>query len=186
MEDQKILDLFWARDEQAITETQQKYGSWCEGIAYRVLNNREDAEECASDTFMTAWDNIPPKRPKILSAWLGRISRNLALTRYRSYHAQKRGGGETALVLEELQLCASSAVTPEGALDRAAAAETINRFLAGLKKGQRCVFMRRYWYMDSVAQIAERYDLTEGQVTALLYRLRRQLKAVLAEEGIEV
>ena len=184
MEDHQILDLFWARDEQAITETHIKYGPWCSSIAYRILENTEDTEECISDTCYTAWTHIPPQRPGMLRAWLGRITRNLALTQYRKTHAHKRGSGEVALALEELEYCVSGGETPEGVLDRHQLTAAINRFLAGLGQQQRCVFMRRYWYLDPTREIAQRYGMTESQVTSLLYRLRQQLKDALLEEGI--
>ena len=186
MEDQKILELYWDRDEQAIVETQIKYGKWCTGIAYRILESQEDTEECVADTFMSAWDHIPPQRPTAFRAWIGKVTRNLALSRYRKQHAGKRGSGEVALALEELGDCVSGDESPEGSLDRELLYNTINTFLGELDQLHRVVFMRRYWYLDPIAQIAGRYDMSVNQVNSLLYRLRQQLRSRLEEEGIAV
>lgn len=184
MDDERIYQLYFQRNEEAIAQTHQKYGPWCRGIAMRILNRREDAEECVSDTYMNAWNNIPPQRPSSFCAWLGRITRNLALSRYRKLTAEKRGGGQTALALEELSGCVSGRDDPELAVEVREVAAAINRFLGTLPEKHRVIFMRRYWHMASVAEIAKAYQITEGQVTSSLFRSRKKLKAALEKEGI--
>ena len=186
MEDEEIYDLYWARDEEAITQTHRKYGPWCRGIALRILEIREEAEECVSDTYLQVWNNIPPQRPGVFRAWLGRITRNLALTRYRKTHADKRGGGQTALALEELQECVSGRESVESAQESQEIAAVINRFLASLPELQRNVFLRRYWHLTSIREIAEAYGMTESRVTSMLHRLRQKLRAMLEQEGVAV
>ena len=186
MEDREIVDLYWQRSDLAISETEKKYGRYCLSIAYRILASQEDAEECVSDTYLQAWNNIPPQRPSVFRAWLGRITRNLALTRYRKNHAEKRGGGQTALALEELGDCVSGGPTVESEEERKEIAAAINRFLAALPETQRIVFLRRYWHMTPIAEIAAAFSMTEGQVTSMLFRCRKKLRAMLEQEGIAV
>ena len=154
MEDEAIYDLYWNRDEEAIHQTHLKYGPWCRGIALRILEIQEDAEECVNDTYLQVWNNIPPQRPSIFRAWLGRITRNLALSRYRRNNAGKRGGGQTALALEELGECVSGKESTESQLESQDVAAVINRFLESLSVQQRTIFMRRYWHMTSIGDIA--------------------------------
>ena len=184
MEDEAIYDLYWNRDEEAIHQTHLKYGSWCRGIALRILEIHEEAEECVSDTYLQVWNNIPPQRPNIFRAWLGRITRNLALTRYRKNTAGKRGGGQTALALEELSECVSGTACTEEELENQELAELINRFLESLPQRQRTIFMRRYWHMASIADIAKAYGMTESQVTSQLFRTRKKLREMLEKEGV--
>lgn len=186
MEDEAIYDLYWNRDEEAIHQTDLKYGAWCRGIALRILNIQEDADECVNDTYLQVWNNIPPQRPNIFRAWLGRITRNLALSRYRRNNAEKRGGGQTALALEELRQCVSGKQCTEEQLENQAMAAVINRFLASLNQRQRTIFMRRYWHMASIADIARAYGMTESQVTSQLFRSRKKLREMLVKEGIEL
>ncbi len=185
MEDEEIYDLYWARNEDAIARTHEKYGSWCRGIAIRILEIREEAEECVNDTYLQVWNNIPPQRPNVFRAWLGRITRNLALTRYRKTHAVRRGGGQTDLALEELRECVSGRAM-ESDLDDREIAAVINRFLASLPEEQRNVFMRRYWHMASIRDIARIYGMSESRITSMLHRQRKSLRAMLEKEGIAV
>lgn len=184
MEDQEIYELYWQRNEQAIAATHQKYGTWCRGIAHRILNIKEETEECLSDTYFTAWNHIPPERPQVFRAWLGKITRNLALTRYRRLHASKRGGGETALALEELSYCVSGEETIESTMDAKEVVRVLDLFLAGLPELQRYVFVRRYWYMTPIAEIAEKLHISESKVTSMLFRHRKSLRAMLEKEGV--
>ena len=186
MEDQALIELYWTRNEDAITETRKKYGAWCRGIALRILELQEDAEECEYDTYLQAWNNIPPQRPGVFRSWLGRITRNLALSRYRKNHAEKRGGGQTALALEELGDCVSGGASVESEEERKEIATVINRFLAALPETQRNVFMRRYWHVSPIAEIAAAFGMTEGQVTSMLHRCRKKLRTMLEQEGIAV
>lgn len=186
MEDQQIIKLYWDRNEQAITATHQKYGSWCRGIAHRILNNKEETEECVSDTYLTVWNNIPPQKPKTFRAWLGKITRNLALSRYRRLTADKRGGGETPIVLSELSYCVSGNPGADVNMEAKEVTRILNQFLGDLNETQRNIFMRRYWHMASIAEIAQVYHISESKVSSTLFRLRKQLRAMLEKEGVAV
>ena len=164
MDDGQIIDLYWARSETAISETANKYGRYCHTIAYNILHNNEDAEECVSDTYMRAWGAMPPKRPNRLSTFLGKITRNLSLNKYERYTAEKRGLGQVPLVLDELQDCIPDIGGVEQIMEDTELTEIFNRFLAALPKDIRKVFMRRYWYMSSVKEIAEDYGFSESKV----------------------
>lgn len=184
MEDQEIIELYWNRDEEAIRATDRQYGSWCRAIANRILNIREETEECVADTYFSVWNNIPPQRPNVFRAWIGKITRNLALSRYRRMTAEKRGGAETALCLEELLECVSGEETPETAVESKHIVGVINRFLAVLPETQRSIFLRRYWYVTPIEEIAETYGMSRSKVTSMLFRQRKQLRAMLEQEGI--
>lgn len=186
MEDHEIIRLYWDRDETAIRATDEKYGAYCTAIARNILASREDAEECVSDTWLRAWNAMPPQRPNILSAFLGRITRNLSFNRCRFHTAQKRHGGELPLILEELEECVSGGETPEEALDRKALTQAIERFLDTLPPVKRSIFVDRYWYARSVSEIARRRHMTENHVSVTLSRLRQKLRRHLMERGIEV
>lgn len=183
MDDSSIVALYWNRSEQAIEETDKKYGSYCYSISYNILANREDAQECVSDTYLAAWHAIPPRKPGILSAFLGKITRHLAIDRWRKSSAQKRGGGEMILALEELEDCIADSHTPEQALDRRELSRVFHAFLAGLPETERKVFLCRYWYLDSVKEIAAFFGFTESKVASMLLRLRKRLRAHLEKEG---
>lgn len=184
MEDNQIIQLYFDRSEEAITQTAQKYGKYCHTIAYNILHNMEDSEECVNDTYWKAWSAIPPSKPKRLAAFLGKITRNLSLDKFRRYKADKRGGGEMALALEELGDCVSSSEKTEEYVDEMFLVETLNQFLASLSTEQRKIFMRRYWYVSSVEEIANEYGISQSKVKMSLLRSRNRLKQVLEEEGI--
>ena len=186
MEDSRIIDLYWSRDEQAIPETDQKYGSYCHRIAYRILSDELDSEECVSETYLHAWNTMPPRRPDVLPAFLGRITRNLALDRYDRERAQKRGGGEYSLVLDELGECIADQGQESDPTNELFIRDTLNSFLAGLSARNRKIFVRRYWYLSPISEIAEDYGLTESGVKSALARARNELKQLLAEGGITV
>lgn len=183
MEDTAIIDLYWARSQQAIAASQEKYGSYCHTIARRILDREEDAEECVNDTYLSAWNAIPPHRPEQLSTFLGRITRNLSFNRYRHDRAEKRGGGEMALILDELTDCVSDTDTVEQAIDRQELGRAVNAFVRGLPTAKRSIFVRRYWYADAVSTIAEDCGMRPGAVSKALERTRTQLKAYLTERG---
>lgn len=185
MEDKKIIQLFWNRDESAIPAAAEKYGAYCSHIAANILKDRQDCEECVSDTWLQAWNSIPPQLPQILSVYLGKITRNLAFDRYRYLHREKRGGSQTALVLEELGDCVSGIETVETEVESKELTETINAFLAALPEKKRNIFLRRYWYNDSVKEIALRFGMRENSVSMVLLRLKSQLKEYLRERGLE-
>lgn len=183
MEDQKIVDLYWSRSEAAISETQRRYGKYCYSIAYSILVNNEDAEECVNDTYMAAWKAIPPKRPSVLAAFLGKITRHLSIDRWRARSRYKRGCGEIVLALEELGECAAEE-TVEGALERKQLTLAFNRFLESLPETERRVFLCRYWYLDPISDIANYYGFSDSKVTSMLHRTRKKLRAVLEKEGL--
>ncbi len=186
MEDSAIIDLYWARQEQALAETDQKYGTYCRTIAYHILSSREDTEECVNDTWLRAWNAMPPQRPSVLSAFLGRITRNLSLDRWKLAKAAKRGGGQLPLALDELGECIPSSDLVEAQLEEKELSRQIDRFLRDLPERDCCIFLRRYWYVDSVSDIAKRYHMAEGSVKSTLYRLRKKLQAHLEKEGVAV
>ncbi len=185
MNDEKIVELYWQRDETAITETDKKYGKYCYTIAYNILGNREDSEECVNDTYTRAWNNIPPKKPSVLSTFLGKITRNLALDIYDKYSAQKRGSSQASLVLDELKDCIPSPDTTEKEIDNKELAEMLSRFLKSLDSESRNIFLQRYWYLLSVKEIARGFLFTESKVKMNLMRTRNKLKAFLEKEGVE-
>ena len=184
MEDNQIIQLYFERSEDAISQTAVKYGKYCHTIAYNILHNFEDSEECVNDTYWKAWGIIPPHRPKRLAAFLGKITRNLSLDMYRHYTADKRGGSEMAIALDELGDCVSSVESMDDYTEKKVLVDALNNFLASLSAEHRKIFMRRYWYVSSVKEIAEDYSITESKVKMSLLRSRNQLKAVLEKEGI--
>lgn len=186
MQDAQIIQLYWDRDEQAIPATAGKYGAYCAAIAKNILCSREDAEECLNDTWLRAWNAMPPHRPECLSAFLGKIVRNLSLNRYHHNTAEKRGGGQTALVLDELAELVCDTDTVEQALDQQALTAALNAFLGALSTQKRAIFLRRYWYFDQVRDIADRFGLTQNQVSVTLSRLRAKLRVYLLERGFEL
>ena len=186
MEDAQIIDLFWARSERAIAEADARHGRYCRAIAFSILRSPEDSEECVNDTWLRAWEAMPPKRPGCLSAFLGKLTRNLALNRYRRLRADKRGGGQVPLALEELGECAAAQSGMEGVEDRALILSVLDGFLASLSQRDRMVFLRRYWYFSPVAEIAGDYRLSQSNVKMILARSRKKLKAALEREGVQV
>ncbi|MCR5773544.1 MAG: sigma-70 family RNA polymerase sigma factor [Lachnospiraceae bacterium] len=185
MQDYEIVDLYWARNENAITETNVKYGSYCRKIAMNIVANAEDSEECINDTYLSAWNTMPEERPDLLAPYLATITRNHALTLYRKSHSLKRGSGQTALALEELLEVAGSSSTEEMA-DMSLLSEHLNRFLSGLEVNDRIAFVRRYFYVDPLSDIAKRLSMSESAVKSLLFRIRGKLKAYLIKEGYEL
>lgn len=184
MEDEKIIALYWDRSEAAISETDKKYGNYCFSIARNILTNKEDAEECVSDTYMAAWDAIPPQRPSLLATFLGKITRNLSIDRWRTQNRQKRGGGEVALALEELQDCIADPRTTESVLEGKRLAAVFNAFLDSLPETERRVFLCRYWYLDPIADIARCYGFSVSKVTSMLHRTRKKLRITLEKEEL--
>ncbi len=184
MEDNIIIDLYWERSEDAISETAAKYGGYCFSIAYNILSNKEDSEESVNDTYLAAWNTMPPRRPQILAAFLGKMTRYISLDRWKNRTAAKRGGGEVPLLLDELEECVTGTGSVEEEYLRKELVRNINRFLEGLPETDRKVFMCRYWYMDTIEDIAERFGFTESKVTSMLHRTRGKLKKLLVKEGL--
>ncbi|MBR6404603.1 MAG: sigma-70 family RNA polymerase sigma factor [Lachnospiraceae bacterium] len=186
MEDRRIVDLYWQRDETAIAETENKYGRFCFSIANNILRNREDAKECVNDTWLGAWNAMPPHRPEILSTFLGKITRRLSLRKWRARTAEKRGGGSMELSIEELEECIPSRQRIDEGLETAELAEIISTFLEALPPEERRVFMRRYWYFDSIRDISRRFGFGESKVKMMLKRTRDKLLICLQKEEIWV
>lgn len=184
MEDGELLELYHERSERAIAETRAKYGAYCLTVAGRILRDRRDAEECVSDAFLRAWNAIPPASPVDLRAYLRKITRNLAVSRLQSLTAEKRGGGEVELALEELSECIPSVDGPERAAEELAVREALNGFLEKLPELTRRMFVLRYWYVLPVGEIAKKLRVKESRVTVTLYRARERLRKELEEEGI--
>lgn len=186
MEDSKIIALYWERSEQALAETARKYGAYCHSIAYRILNDREDAEECVNDTWLRAWNSIPPNRPGLLGAFLAKITRNLSLNRCEKQNAAKRGNGEVPVVLEELEECIPAGAGVEQSVDFKLLTALLNRFLERLDAENRQLFVARYWYLYPVKEIAKQYGMGQSKVKMRLMRMRDELKELLAAEGFSV
>lgn len=184
MKDAEILDLYWERDEQALAETQKAYGSYCYSIAWHILFDREDADECVNDTWLRAWNAIPPARPGKLSLFLGTITRNLSLDRWKGRKAMKRGQGEMTLALDELAECIPDSRSTEDAVETAELERLLNVFLHGLPQRDCNVFLRRYWYVEDYQAIAQRYGMKLNTVKTSLFRTRDKLKKYLEKEGI--
>lgn len=184
MDDRRIVELFLERSEEAILETDIKYGRYCHKIAFNVLGNDEDSEECVNDAYMRAWGSIPPNEPDSMASYIGRITRNLALDKLRQKQSDKRGNGEVPVVLDELAECVSGHDELERRQDSTEIAAAIDSFLDELNSVERGVFMRRYWMMEPIADVANRYDISVSKTTTMLFRLRNRLKKHFMKEGI--
>lgn len=186
MDDGQIVQFYWDRDERAIPATADKYGNYCTSIAKNILGNPEDAEECVNDTYMRAWNSMPPHRPNVLSAFLGKITRNVSLNRYKQNTADKRGGGEVPAVLEEIAELVSDTDSVEQEVDRRELVKAIDAFWDRLPTEKRSLFLCRYWYFDSVSNLASRFGMTENHVSVTLNRLRLKLHNYLQERGFDL
>ncbi len=185
MDDGQIIDLYWNRDQRAVRETDKKYGKLLHSIAWNLLQSREDSEECVNDTYFRVWNAIPPARPGAFRTWLGQITRNLSLDRWKNRKAEKRGGG-AKILLGELEDCLPSQAGPERVVEEQELAEALNIFLRGLSPESRAMFLRRYWYGQNVAEVAEALGCGAGKVKSSLFRSRKALRTYLEQEGITV
>lgn len=186
MEDKEIVQLYWDRNERAIAETSAKYGRYCTNIAMNILNNLENAEECVNDAYLNVWNSIPPHKPGILSAFLGKIVRNLSLNKYKHIHTAKRGGNEFTLILDELGDIVSDEETSLDIVIRNELLKTINDFITALSEEKQYMFFRRYWYSDSIKAIAAECGRTENYVSVELGRIRNKLREYLTERGYDL
>lgn len=184
MEDSQILALYFARSEKAIQETDRKYGRYCYKIAYSILASRQDSEESVNDTYLSAWNSIPPRKPARLATYLGRLTRNISIDRWRGSNAQKRGRGEAALALDELSQCVSGQPGMDETMVQKEVIASLNRFLASLAEDERTVFLCRYWYVNSMEEIAQKTGFSLGKVKSMLHRTRKKLAANLQKEGL--
>ena len=185
MDDKAIIELYWTRSEKALSETAASYGGYCYAIAHNILSSREDSQECVNDTYLAAWNTIPPQRPAHLAAYLGKITRNICLDRWKQRTRLKRGGGEVPLCLEELSEVVSGSESLENDLIRRETLAAVNAFLSSLPETERRVFLRRYWYADSVSQIAGELGFTESKTLSMLHRTRKKLRKHLAKEELQ-
>ena len=186
MEDFEIVEMYWDRNENAITETDRKYGKYCRKIAFSIVTNKEDMEECVNDTYLQTWNSLPPQRPEKLSTYLGKICRNISINLYEKLTAEKRGGNETDACLDELGELIGSSSEVEEQLDLTVLTDLINKFLKKCEKQARTVFVQRYWYMMSVKEIAKENRMSDSNVKMTLSRTRDKLKVYLEEEGYSI
>ncbi len=185
MDDKEIIRLYNERNEQAISESDKAYGKYCYSIAYRIVDNENDAKEIVNDTYLKAWNTIPPQSPDSLCGYLGMLARSAAIDRLRYYKSEKRGGVRVDAVIMELSECTDNSYGGD-IVDKMALGKALSSFLKSLKKRNRNIFIRRYWYVDSVSEIADRFSLTENAVKAILLRSRRSLKKFLEKEGVKI
>ena len=184
MLDSQIVELYWQRDESAISQTDTKYGGLCRSISNNILRSYDESEECVNDSYLSAWNSMPTERPERLGAYMGKIVRNISISRLRQKTADKRGGGEYPICLEELRDCAGRGQGPERELELKELTEHIDKFLAGLKKQERDIFVSRYWYMAPVDEIAEKVGFSYSKTSSILHRTRLKLGLYLRKEGL--
>ena len=184
--DKNIVELFWNRNEQAISVASQKYGKYCRTIALNILQNKEDADECVNDALLGAWNSIPPNKPPVFSIFLARIVKNGAYDRLRRKRRIKRGGGETELVFEELEECVSGKSSIEDEFEFKELQKAINSFLKRLNAKHRKMFLLRYWYSFSITEIAAQFGTTESSVSVSLFRTRSKIKNYLTKRGYDI
>ena len=184
MEDQKIVQLYFNRDETAIQETKNKYENYCFSISRAILHNQQDSEEIVNDTYLATWEAIPPHRPVNLGTFIGKICRRLSINRWRMLSADKRGAGEVPLSLDELENCIPDGKSFSDTLQQSILTDCIDEFLSALKESERKVFVCRYWYFDSIADISKRFGFTTSKTKMMLKRSRDKLKDHLIKEGV--
>lgn len=181
--DSQIIELYWNRDAKAIDASMERYGAYCFSIASSILNDAQDAEECVNDTWLRAWNAIPPTRPTMLKVFLAKITRHLSFDRYKAGKALKRGSGNTALVLDELAECIAAETDVEGLVNAKELGAVINQFVASLPEREQNLFIRRYFFSEPIRVIARRYDMNENHVNVTLSRIRKRLRSHLSKEG---
>lgn len=186
MEDEQIVALFWRRDQEAIVQSQRKYHPYLSKIAYNILHDQEDSQEVVNDTYFKAWQSIPPQRPSKLSIYLGRLTRHGAIDRYRHHTSQKRQGDTYAMCLEELEECCATGQDPQQVLDGKLLAQAISRFLCTLKPQTRAMFLGRYYFLDSLKEVAQYCGVRESKAKSTLFRVRKALRAYLRQEGFDL
>ena len=184
MQDEKIIALYWQRDQSAIDETDKKYGVQLRGLSYGILSDREDAEECVNDTWFSAWNQMPDKRPSVLSVFLGSMTRNFAINRMKARNRKKRGGGQFPLALDELAECVPAPGDVERDFEAKELERALNAFVSGLPETERKVFVARYWFMAPVNEIAEKFGFSASKTKSMLHRIRGRLREYLREEDL--
>lgn len=186
MQDSQIIELYYARDEQAIVRSSEKYGVYCTNIAQNILQNLQDSEECVNDTWLGAWNSIPPAKPSVLKTYLGKITRNLAINKWRSNHSKKRGVGEVTLALDELAQVTTGGYDVSESLREQEFLRIFNLFLRSLPARERNIFIRRYYFADSIPDIATWFGISQSNVFKILSRTRTKLKQYLDKEWYAV
>lgn len=184
MEDSRIVALYWERDQEAIRATAEKYGRYCHTIANHILANREDADECVNDTYLIAWNGIPPHKPGILSTFLGKITRRVSLNKWRDKNRDKRGAGEVPLALDELSECVPSHFNTEYLVEQKELTQYINQFLSTLPVPERDLFVSRYWFFADIREISIKFQYSESKTKSMLFRTRNKLRRYLEKEGL--
>ena len=184
MEDEHIVALYWDRSENAIAETASKYGKYCYSIAYNILADHNDAEESVNDTYLGAWNSMPPHKPAILSTFLGKITRRIAIKKWQKGHAAKRGGGEIAIAFDELEECIPAGQNVEQEMEAAELGKVIDKFVMLLPLTERNIFICRYWYLDAVSDICQQFGFSQSKVKSMLHRTRKKLQVYLKKEGV--
>lgn len=186
MEDKQIIDMYFDRSEEALLETRKKYVGYCNTISYNILGNEEDVEECLDDMLVKLWELIPPERPICFKAYIGRLIRNISLNKLKYNNAEKRGGGQTMALIDELYECIPDSNSVESEMDKKHLSQILNSFLEKLSQEKRIIFVKRYWYMCNVKDIAADLDMSESKVKSVLFRVRGDLKKYLEAEGVLV
>lgn len=186
MEDSQIVDLYWERNESALTKTAEKYGKICFSVAYNILNNHEDSEECVNDTYLEAWEAMPPQRPNLLSAFLAKITRNNAINRVRFLNCKKRRSNQTDILLSELEDCLPSNKSAEDKFDEAYVADIISKYLCSISKNKATIFVFRYFFCYSIEELSTKTGYSQNKITSMLFRMRGELKILLEKGGIRI
>lgn len=186
MEDKEIIGLYLNRSEEALSVTADKYGAYCYTIAFNILGNREDADESVNDTYLNTWNSIPPHIPQCFRAFLGSLTRNISIKKWRLQNTQKRGDGQVPLALQELSECIPCANSVEKEFENSELTQLLNAFLSQQKSLDRRIFVKRYWYLSSVRDIAEVFGFSESKVKANLHRTRKRLRLYLEKEGVNI
>lgn len=186
MNDKQIVELYWKRDESAITLTQEKYSTYLMKISQNILNDIEDSEESVNDTYLAAWNSMPPQNPSVLSTYLGKLTRRISISMFRKRNAAKRQGGEFALAFSEMEDVMKGNMEPEKEMEARILCELLNKFLRSLKPDERRTFIGRYYYMDSLKEVAAYCGMSEGKAKTMLFRTRVKLKEYLREEGFMI
>lgn len=184
MEDEKIIELYFERNESAISETAEKYGNYLYKIAFNILSDNEDSEESVNDTYMSAWNTIPPEKPNVFSAFLSKITRYISLNRYRAGKAEKRGGGEIDAAFEEIEECVPDKSDIYDEIETKELAEVISDYLKKLPETERKIFVCRYYYLDSLSDISEQFGFSQSKVASMLHRTRKKILSHLEKEGV--
>lgn len=184
MEDEKIIELYFERNESAIYKTAEKYGNYLYKIAFNILSDNEDSEESVNDTYMSAWNTIPPEKPNVFSAFLSKITRYISLNRYRAKKTEKRGGGEVDVAFEEIEECVPDKSDIYDEIETKELAKMISDYLKNLPETERKIFVCRYYYLDSLSDISKQFGFSQSKIASMLHRTRKKILSHLKKEGV--